>query len=94
MTYQCEKLMTENADKLTDADKEPMNKAIEKVKSAAAGSDINSIKQATEELNAASQAFSKVLYEKSSSTGEAGSSPKSGSGADDDAIDAEFEVKE
>jgi molecular chaperone DnaK len=36
MTYQCEKLMTDNADKLTDADKEPMNKAIEKVKTAAA----------------------------------------------------------
>lgn len=94
MTYQCEKLMTENADKLTDADKEPMNKAIEKVKSAAAASDVNSIKQATEELNAASQAFSKVLYEKSSSTGDGASPAKSGSGADDDAIDAEFEVKE
>jgi molecular chaperone DnaK len=70
-----------------------MNKAIEKVKSAAAGSDTSAIKQATEELNAASQAFSKVLYEKSSSTGE-GDSPKPASGADDDAIDAEFEVKE
>ena len=94
MTYQCEKLMTENADKLTDADKEPMNKAIEKVNSAAAGSDVSSIKQATEELNAASQAFSKVLYEKSSNTGDGASQAKSGSGADDDAIDAEFEVKE
>ena len=94
MTYQCEKLMTENADKLTDADKEPMNKAIEKVKSAAAASDVSAIKQATEELNAASQAFSKVLYEKSSSTGDGASQAKSGSGADDDAIDAEFEVKE
>lgn len=94
MTYQCEKLMTENADKLTDADKEPMNKAIEKVKSAAAASDVSAIKQATEELNAASQAFSKVLYEKSSTAGDGASPAKSGSGADDDAIDAEFEVKE
>jgi molecular chaperone DnaK len=94
MTYQCEKLMTENADKLTDADKEPMNKAIEKVKSAAAGSDVSSIKQATEELNAASQAFSKVLYERSSTSGEGTAAAKPASGADDDAIDAEFEVKE
>lgn len=94
MTYQCEKLMTENADKLTDTDKEPMNKAIEKVKSAAAGSDVSSIKQATEELNAASQAFSKVLYERSSASGEGAAAAKPASGADDDAIDAEFEVKE
>lgn len=99
MTYQCEKLMTENADKLTDADKEPMNKAIEKVKAAAAGDDVSAIKQATEELDAASQAFSKVLYERSSATGEGAASDGGAAGAktasgDDDAIDAEFEVKE
>jgi len=94
MTYQCEKLMTENADKLTDADKEPMNKAIEKVKTAAAASDVSAIKQATDELNSASQAFSKVLYERSSASPAADGGPKSSAGADDDAIDAEFEVKE
>jgi len=94
MTYQCEKLMKDNDDKLSDADKEPMNKAIEKVKTAAAGQDVAAIKQATEELNAASQAFSKVLYERSdASTAEAGGA-KSAASADDDAIDAEFEVKD
>ncbi len=94
MTYQCEKLMTENADKLTDADKDPMNKSIEKVKSAAAGTDTAAIKQATEELNAASQAFSKVLYERSSSdTASGDAAAPSASAGDDDAIDAEFEVK-
>jgi molecular chaperone DnaK len=94
MTYQCEKLMTENADKLTDADKEPMNKAIEKVKTAAAASDVSAIKQATDELNSASQAFSKVLYERSSASPAADGGSKPSAGADDDAIDAEFEVKE
>jgi len=95
MTYQCEKLMTENADKLSDSDKEPMNKSIEKVKTAAAGSDASAIKQATEELNAASQAFSKVLYEKSSADGDATQAKPGGATApDDDAIDAEFEVKD
>jgi molecular chaperone DnaK len=97
MTYQCEKLMTENADKLTDADKEPMNKAIEKVKTAAATDDVSAIKQATDELNSASQAFSKVLYERSSAAaadGGGGAKAAAGAGADDDAIDAEFEVKE
>ncbi len=69
--YQLEKQMTEHADKLTEADTEPMNKAIEKVKKAAEGDDTAAIKQASDELDAASQAFSKVLYEKSEAAAEA-----------------------
>ncbi|TWU21192.1 Chaperone protein DnaK [Novipirellula galeiformis] len=96
--YQLEKLMNENKDKLSDADTEPMNKAIEKVKTAAEGSDTAAIKQATEELDAASQAFSKVLYEKTEAAGPAAEGAEAASGAaasndDDDAIDADFEVK-
>lgn len=94
--YQLEKQMKEHADKLTDADKEPMNKAIEKVKHAAEGTDTAAIKQASDELDAAAQAFSKVLYEKSEAAS-AGPSP-AGSAAtadsDDDAIDADYEVKD
>lgn len=97
MTYQLEKLMSENDDKLTDQDKEPMKKAIEKVNEAAKGEDTAAIKQATDELEAASQAFSKVLYEKA---GAAAGEEKAAGGAapsdssDEDAIDAEFEVKD
>jgi molecular chaperone DnaK len=94
--YQLEKQMTEHADKLTDADTEPMNKAIEKVNKAAEGEDTAAIKQASDELDAASQAFSKVLYEKSEAAGEEASPTGSAAGADsdDDAIDADYEVKE
>tara|TARA_R110002049_G_scaffold72490_3_gene187255 strand:+ start:14576 stop:16513 length:1938 start_codon:yes stop_codon:yes gene_type:complete len=98
--YQLEKLMTEHSDKLSDADKEPMNKAIEKVKAAAEGDDTAAIKQATEELDAASQAFSKVLYEKTEAAGGGeGADEPAGAAAnadsdDDDAIDADFEVKD
>jgi molecular chaperone DnaK len=94
--YQLEKQMTEHADKLTDADTEPMNKAIEKVNKAAEGEDTAAIKQASDELDAASQAFSKVLYEKSEAAGEEASPAGSAAGADsdDDAIDADYEVKE
>ena len=96
--YQLEKQMTEHADKLSDSDKEPMNKAIEKVKQAAEGDDTDAIKQASDELDAAAQAFSKVLYEKTEAAGAAGA-PEAGAeaaaaDADDDAIDADFEVKE
>ncbi|EMI24222.1 molecular chaperone DnaK [Rhodopirellula europaea] len=98
--YQLEKLMTENDDKLSDDDKAPMNAAIEKVKKAAEGDDLAEIKAASDELEAASQAFSKVLYEKTDAAGEAGADAAGAAGAtagggdDDDAIDAEFEVKE
>lgn len=96
--YQLEKLMTENADKLTDDDKAPMNAAIEKVNKASEGEDLAAIKSASDELDAASQAFSKVLYEKTEAAGGADAEGKpagaAAGGDDDDAIDAEFEVKE
>jgi molecular chaperone DnaK len=95
MVYQSEKLMKDNEDKLTDSDKEPMNKAIEKVKNASNSADVTAIKQSADELDAALKAFSKVLYERADSG--ANAAPKSGAAAasgDDDAIDAEFEVKE
>jgi len=95
MVYQSEKLMKDNDDKLTDNDKAPMNTAIEKVKTASAASELSAIKQSTDELDAALKAFSKVLYERADS-GAAGaaSKPSAAASADDDAIDAEFEVKE
>ena len=97
--YQLEKQMKEHEEKLTEADTEPMNKAIEKVKNAAEGEDAAAIKAASDELDAASQAFSKVLYEKTSTTPEGAAPDAAGSAeaagdADDDAIDADYEVKE
>ncbi|OYP38859.1 molecular chaperone DnaK [Rhodopirellula sp. MGV] len=98
--HQLEKEMSEHADKLTDADKEPLNKAIEKVKAASGTDDVNAIKQATEELETAAKAFSKVLYDKTAAAGEAEAADASGAAGaaaadndDDDAIDADFEVK-
>lgn len=93
-----EKQMSEHADKLSDDDKDPLNKAIEKVKAAVGSDDTADIKQATDELEAAAQAFSKVLYEKTEAAGGADEAP-AGTGAatadnDDDAIDADFEVKD
>jgi len=98
--YQLEKQMKEHADKLSESDTEPMNKAIEKVKQASEGDDLAAIKQASEELDQAAQAFSKVLYEKADGAGAdpGGPSPAGTAAAadseDDDAIDADYEVKE
>ena len=106
MTYQLEKMMKEHADKLTDADKTPLTKAIETTREQAKGTDTQAIKSALEQLEAASHAFSKVLYEKGGAANAAGTSndidtgPAAGAGShatqkkgDDDVIEGEFEVK-
>jgi len=71
LSWQIEKTMKEHADKLTDADKQPLQAAVEKTREVAKGTDVAAIKSAVENLEAASHAFSKVLYEK----GTAGASP-------------------
>jgi len=92
-----EKLIKEQGDKLGDADKASLEDAIEKVREAAKGEDADAIKAAIGELETASHAMSESLYK--STEGEAASAdgdtpPDSEeSSADDDAIDAEFEVK-
>jgi molecular chaperone DnaK len=102
MCYQLEKMMKEHADKLTEADRAPLTKAIETTKEKAKGTDAAAIKSAIEQLEAASHAFSKVLYEKggagAAAGGDAGAGPASGGASsekkpDDDVIEGEFEVK-
>ncbi len=109
MCYQLEKLLKEHDDKLQEADKEAVGKAIEKTRDAAKGDDPEPIKSALSELEQASHALSKSLYEAGATPGaepgcagscgpdaEAapGPSEDSAGGDDDDAIDAEFEVKD
>ncbi len=99
MCYQLEKLMQEHAEKLGENDRAPLEKAVQKTREVAKGSDTQAIRSAISELEQASQAFSKTLYERAQAGAQpdqAGSQTKgqAGSGGDDDAIDAEFEVKD
>ncbi len=104
MCFQLEKLIKEHEAKLNDADKDAVNKAIEKTREAAKGDDAEKIKSAINELEQASHALSKTLYQTAGAQAGAAPGPAgaetSGEGAggtsgeDDDAIDAEFEVKE
>jgi molecular chaperone DnaK len=101
MCYQIEKLIKEHSAKLRDNDKAPLEAAMTKVREAAKGEDLSAIKTATEELEQASHALSKVLYEATQQAGGAPGDASAGGAAggaggdkkDDDAIDAEFEVK-
>ena len=101
MCFQLEKMMKEHEEKLSDADKQPLEDAMTKAREVAQGDDPDAIKAAIQELEQASHAFSKTLYESAQQTnatdnGESdnGSASAASASADDDAIDAEFEVKD
>ncbi len=103
LCFQIEKTIKENADKLSDSDKKPLEDAVAKVREVAKGEDAQAIKSAISELEQASHAFSKTLYESATAEQGGGAEAAASGGAegasasdsgDEDAIDAEFEVKD
>lgn len=105
MTWQLEKLIKENEAKLSAGDKEAVNTAINRTREAAKSDNVETIKAALHELEQASHALSRSLYQHTAGAG-AGAAPGAGApgadggpkagkeGGEDEAIDAEFEVKE
>jgi molecular chaperone DnaK len=100
LCYQVEKLIKENSEKLKEGDKAPLEAAIAKTREAAKAEDADAIQSAIGELEQASHALSKTLYETQQAAG-AGAAGADGSAApegkapgDDEVVDAEFEVKD
>ena len=62
MVYQCEKLLSENGDKLEEGDKANINAAVESLKEALKGEDYNLIKSRQEELTKVFYEISEKLY--------------------------------
>jgi molecular chaperone DnaK len=94
LCFQTEKLIKENDEKLSASDKAPLESAITKCRELAKGDDADAIISAHDELEQATHALSKVLYEATAQRGS--ETPQPGGQAEkpaDDAIDAEFEVK-
>ena len=93
LCFQTEKLIKENDEKLSASDKAPLESAITKCRELAKGDDADAIISAHDELEQATHALSKVLYEAAAQQG--GDAQPAGEAAKraDDAIDAEFEVK-
>jgi molecular chaperone DnaK len=96
LCFQVEKLVKENESKLSGADKKPLEDAIAKTREMAKGSDVQAIKNAISELEAAFHAVGKVLQEGATASPGATAASDGGKkpGGEDEAIDAEFEVKE
>lgn len=99
MCFELEKMIKDNEDKLSDADKEPLVDAIAKTRDVANGDDIEATKASITELEQASHALSKTLYDSSAQAApegaaQAGSASADASAGSDDVIDADFEVKD
>ncbi len=97
--FSLEKQLKELGDKISANDRQAIQSAIERTKQAASGEDVQAIRQAVSDLQAAAQAMAQHMH-RPGDGGEGGGfagggeSPKpGGGGGKDDVIDAEFEVK-
>jgi molecular chaperone DnaK len=98
LVYQTEKLLRDQGEKFEGTEKEDVTGALQGVKDALSGTDVEAIKTATEKLLTASQGFSQRLYEQASQSGAAGAEGDGSSGAggsaeelsEDEVVDAEI----
>ena len=95
MVYQAEKALSELGDKVSESEKAPVTAAIEHLKETLKGSDVNAIKQATEDAQKSFYAISEKLYQTQAQQGQpnagAASGSQNASGSDDGVVDADFE---
>ena len=102
LIYQIENQMKEAGDKITDEDKKPIEDAVEQLKQANGGSDIDAIKTAIENLNKAWEPVAQKMYQaEQSQTTQEEPEPTGTSSAKDskttkegEVEDADFEVVE
>ena len=65
LVYQTEKLLKEQADNVSEDERQKIEEKLKALKDALAGSDIEAVKRGHEELLAASQEFAQRLYQQS-----------------------------
>src|SRR5438094_1205586 len=89
MTYQAEKVLKENADKVPDEVKSEVTGKLETLKSAAKGSDVALLRREMDEFNEALQKIGQHIYQQAgAATG--GSSAAGGEEKKDDVVDADY----
>jgi molecular chaperone DnaK len=86
--YQTEKTLKEHGEKLDESDRKMVEDALQATKDAVAGSDVDRIRQTTEQLVTASQKFAEVLYQRAQTEG-ASAAPNGEQTSNDDVVDAE-----
>jgi molecular chaperone DnaK len=96
MCFSLEKQLKEHADKLRPEDKEAVETQIKAVREACNSDNTEKMKSALADLERVTHAMSAALYQSTQQADTAGAAGAAGGGGgkDDDAVDAEFEVKE
>ena len=100
LVYQTESQLKDSGDKLSDNEKKPIENALDQLKQANGGSDIESIKTAIESLNKAWEPVAQKMYqaaqEESPATeaSDSDSSNKNSKDSKEEVEDADFEVVE
>ena len=89
--FQIEKSMNDLGDKITDADKAPVNEAIEKLKATISGGDTEAIKADTEALQKAFYPIAEKIYAEQAAAGQQGG--PQGAQDNGDVYGADFEDK-
>ena len=100
LVFRTEKLLSENADKITDDVKQPVEEAIAELKTALEGEDNDAVKAAVEKLNTTSAQLGQAMYAAAQAAQQAPSeaggpsehadSNGASSTADEDVVDAEI----
>ena len=91
VAYQTEKTLNELGDKISADEKASIQAAVDKLKEANKGTDIEAIKAATDEVQKAFYAVSEKLYQNAAPQGE-GCDPNCGGCGDDGVVDADYET--
>ena len=104
MSFQMEKMLTDQGEKVAGEDRSNIESAISQLREALKGDDAQAIKRAMEALEKASHKIAQAMYEAAGAAGQAAPGPEAPAGeppkpeekkgGDDDVIDAEYEVKE
>ncbi len=91
--YQTEKTLNDLGDKLSEGEKAPVQAAVEKLKETIKGTDIEAIKNATNEVQKALSAIGEKLYQNVPPQGQPGAGPQPGpQPGGDGVVDADYEV--
>ena len=95
LAYSAEKALKDLGDKVESAKVEEIKSAIEELRKAAAGEDIEQIKAATEKMNSFMHELSSKLYEQTKAQQEGGATGEEASQADaENVVDADFDVQD
>ncbi|OGX27025.1 MAG: molecular chaperone DnaK [Omnitrophica WOR_2 bacterium RIFCSPHIGHO2_02_FULL_45_21] len=103
LIYATEKSLKEFGDKVSDSDKESIQKKLDNLKEAVKGKDLERIKKAMEDLTAASHKLAEEVYKQASTKQQAGKAeekaekeeePKEKKKKDEEIIDAEYKAED